>query len=217
MAQCTADWAEDRKLGGGGGGYGKVYKAADRSVSPAIEFAATRLVCQNEEERKMLNKMTDVEIKKLTAFTHPNIIRLLGYCRTEDMMVLLHEYEQLGTVHKHLLRDDLAGKLSWQDRARIVKGLLSAIKHLHTYDPAGPCYHRDVKPGNLVLTESGDAKLFDCGLAQMVGGPWLTGDGALGPPGTPGFMCPKYQRTGVFNEKSEVYSIGITILQMLGT
>eukprot|EP00438_Fugacium_kawagutii_P014665 Skav232086 [mRNA] locus=scaffold2353:32814:35204:+ [translate_table: standard] len=218
---CTENWAKDRLLGEGG--YGKVFRATDTIGSKPLEFAAKRLECQNEDEREVLNKMTDAEIKTLSFFSHPNIIKLLGFCKTGDMAVLLYEYEPAGSVYRHLEDDKLAQDLSWQSRAKIVKGLLAAIHHLHTNDPSGPCYHRDVKPGNIVLTARGQPKLIDCGLARLAtpnakGSTKTmffrsTGSGA---PGTPGFKCPKYERTFIFTEKSEMYSVGVTILQMLG-
>ena len=222
VIHCTEDWSEDRELGEGG--FGKIFKAVDQMARPSVGFAAKRLDCSGDNDQAFLKEITDADIKTLTAFTHPNIIRLLGYCKTENMAVLLHEYEPLGSLDAHLVQDDLASKLSWQGRAKVVNGLLSAIKHLHTYDPRGPCYHRDVKPGNIVLTEKGDAKLIDCGLAEMVtiaatrtGKTLSLGSTGLASLGTPGFVCPEYESTGEFNEKSEVYSIGITTLQRLGT
>ncbi|CAJ1377009.1 unnamed protein product [Effrenium voratum] len=83
LQRCTENFAEHRLLGEGG--HGKVYKAVDKDEH--LEFAAKCLVCENEEERQMMNRMTEAEITTLTAFTHPNIIRLLGYCKTEDTAV----------------------------------------------------------------------------------------------------------------------------------
>ena len=224
VLHCTKNWAADRLLGEGG--YGKVYRATEPDImgTKSQEFAAKRLECKSEEEREALNKMTDAEIKTLSFFSHKNIIKLLGFCKAADMAVLLYEYEPAGSVDKHLEDSELATKLSWHPRAKIVKGLLAAIHHLHTHDPSGPCYHRDVKPGNIVLTASGDPKLIDCGLARLATQTQSGSNKTLffksstgsGAPGTPGFKCHKYERTGVFTEKSEMYSVGVTILQMPG-
>ena len=222
VLRCTKNWAADRLLGEGG--YGKVYRATDSLGTKSQEFAAKRLECKSDEEREALKKVTDAEIKTFFSFRHPNIVKLLGFCKTADMAVLLYEYEPAGSVDRHLEDSELAAKLSWPCRSKIVKGLLAAIHHLHTYDPSGPCYHRDVKPGNMVLTASVDLKLIDCGLARLAT-PTQSGSNKTlffksstgsGAPGTPGFKCPKYERTGVFNEKSEMYSVGVTILQTLG-
>ncbi|CAJ1397882.1 unnamed protein product [Effrenium voratum] len=216
LQRCTENFAEHRLLGEGG--YGKVYKAVDKDEH--LEFAAKCLVCENEEERQMMNRMTQAEITTLTAFTHPNIIRLLGYCKTEDTAVLLYEYQPGGSVETHLDEKERAEDLTWTLRANIVKGLVDAIHHLHRHDPAGPCYHRDVKPGNIVLTADGDPKLIDCGLARLAqadvpGSKTRFCRDTGGSLGTPGFKCSKFERTGKFEEKSEVYSIGITILQIV--
>ena len=218
VLRCTENWAADRLLGEGG--YGKVFRATDSLGIKSQDFAAKRLECKSEEEREALDKMTNAEIKTFFSFSHPNIVKLLGYCKTGSMTVLLYQHEAIGSLDKHLEDSKLARTLSWHLRAKIVKGLLAAIHHLHTHDPSGPCYHRDVKPGNMVLTASGDPKLVDCGLARLAPNmksrkkTAATTDSSAA--GTAGFICPKYERTGVFNEKSEMYSVGVTILQMLG-
>ena len=223
VLRCTENWAADRLLGEGG--YGKVYRATDSLGTKSQEFAAKRLECKSDEEREALDKMTNAEIKMFFSFSHPNIVKLLGYCKTGSMTVLLYQHEAIGSLDKHLEDSKLARTLSWHLRAKIVKGLLAAIHHLHTH-PSGPCYHRDVKPGNIVLTASGDpklvdsCKLVDCGLARLAPNmksrkktAATTDSGAAG---TPGFKCPKYARSGCFDEKSEAYSVGVTILQTLG-
>ena len=223
VLRCTENWAADRLLGEGG--YGKVYRATDSLGTKSQEFAAKRLECRSEEEREALDKMTNAEIKTFFSFSHPNIVKLLGYCKTGSMTVLLYQHEAIGSLDKHLEDSKLARTLCWHLRAKIVKGLLAAIHHLHTH-PSGPCYHRDVKPGNIVLTASGDpklvhsCKLVDGGLARLAPNmksrkktAATTDSGAAG---TPGFKCPKYARSGCFDEKSEAYSVGVTILQTLG-
>ena len=128
--------------------------------------------------------------------------------------MLLYEYEPGSALAHHLESRDLAEQLSWTSRLEIVKGLLASVYYLHYHDPTAPCYHRDIKPSKIVVTSSGKAKLMDCGLAKLK--TWQSFlKGGLNY-GTPGFVCPKYFRTGIFDEKSETYSVGITLLQLLG-
>ena len=222
VLHCTENWAEHRLVGEGS--YGKVYQGIDSLGHKQLQFAAKRLECTDEEQRKMLKQATEAEIKTLSLFIHPNIIKLLGFCKSGDTAVLLYEFEPRGSVDGHLRIEEKAKKFSWSARARVVKGLLAAIHHLYTFESGCPCYHRDVKPGNIVLAAEGEAKLIDCGLAKLVtpnpndgkSNRSFHATSTSGAAGTPGFRCPKYERTGIFDEKSEMYSVGVTILQQLG-
>ncbi|CAK9078155.1 unnamed protein product [Durusdinium trenchii] len=187
-----------------------------------MEFAAKRLECQDAQQREQLERMTAAEIRVLTTFAHPNIIALLGHCSHRDGAILVYEFQPEGSLDQHLIKDEKARQLTWGRRSSIVSGLLAAVSYLHHHNPEGPCYHRDIKPGNIMLTASLSPKLGDCGLSRFLprdrpGQSRMTmqlTQGA-GPAGTPGFMCKRYVETGKFNDKSEVYSIGITILQII--
>ena len=108
---------------------------------------------------------------------------------------------------------------------RILTGLASVLNFLHRHtDP--PVYHRDVKSANVVLCEGFTPKLIDCGLAKLLsdaqaaqhqsGQSMFTMGGVTGGlMGTQGYMCPSYMRTNRFGDKSEVYSFGIVVLEVL--
>ncbi|CAJ1365999.1 unnamed protein product, partial [Effrenium voratum] len=216
---CTDHFSADRVLGFGS--YGRVYHGTDTAAQPPIEFAAKRLECEEPERRQMLERMTEAEIKVLTAFAHPNIIELLGHCMHPDGAILVYEFLPEGSLDQHLSSQDKAVRLTWGRRSTIVVGLVAAVSYLHNHNPQGPCYHRDIKPGNIMLTASLSPKLSDCGLSRNLptdrpGRARMTMQvtGAA-IEGTPGFMCKRYIDTGNFNAKSEVYSIGVTILQLV--
>jgi serine/threonine protein kinase len=221
IQRCTESFAQSRSIGRGA--YGTVFRGVDDGGAFApFEFAAKRLECENPDDRDALERMTVAEIQTLTRFTHPHIIRLLGYCRDEGASILLYEYEPLGSLEGHLEDANKASAMLWSYRARIVAGVLTAVNFLHKHDPSGPCYHRDIKPGNIVLTASYSPKLIDCGLSRFLprdqpeqGSRRTLIATSLRALGTQGFMCPTYARTNAFNEKSEVYSIGVTILQII--
>jgi len=211
VAHCTNSWAADRELGQGA--FGIVYLGKDAD----FPFAAKLLKCHDELNQARLKQMTEAEITALTKFQHPNIIRLLGFSKARDnkSMALLYEYEEQGSLERHLREEKLAQKLGWPARARIIQGLVKAIVFLHGPEDVETCYHRDVKPGNLVLSEDFCPKLIDCGLSRFLppGEKELKALSTCGVLGTPGFLCPRYMQTGKFEEKSEVYAVGVTILQ----
>mmetsp|Transcript_19781 Transcript_19781/g.68639 ORF Transcript_19781/g.68639 Transcript_19781/m.68639 type:complete len:922 (-) Transcript_19781:120-2885(-) len=226
IARCTSNFAAERAIGHGA--YGTVFWAVDKFQGPdgagtTLEFAAKKLECADPQDRAALDRMTEAEIQTLTRFTHPHIIRLLGFCRSESATILLYEYEPLGSLDKHLADIDKATRLGWSCRSRIISGLVTAVSYLHLHDPRGPCYHRDVKPGNIVLTPVFSPKLIDCGLSRFLpqdrpaqeSKRTLRGTTGVGGVGTPGFMCSRYVSSNAFDEKSEIYAIGVTILQVI--
>ncbi|CAE7597472.1 CRK20 [Symbiodinium natans] len=219
IARCTGNFSPDRALGTGA--YGTVYHGVDMTSEGLVEFAAKRMECEDPDQRVCLERMTEAEIRVNTAFAHPNIVRLIGFCF--DMgAVLVYELLPEGSLDGHLCADDSAARLTWGRRSSIVSGLLAAVSYLHNHDSRGPCYHRDIKPGNIMLSAAFSPKLGDCGLSRFLpqdrpgqSRATMQMTTARGFRGTPGFMCPRYIDTGAFNDKSEVYSIGVTILQLI--
>ena len=211
VALCTENWAEDRLLGAGA--CGKVYKGIHRDDGgEAARFAVKRQWCPDDdiEARQRLERMNRAEIDTLTRIKHPNIIRLLGYSKGQEDMVLIYEFGEQGSLENALQEDALAAKLDWALRIRIAHGILAGVRHLHEQQ----LYHRDVKPGNIVLMEDFTPKLNDFGLSKSFREAECADEV---PEGTPEFMCQQYVNTHKFDEKSEVYAIGVTLLQLSGT
>ena len=191
-------------------------KVAVKRLKPAI-----RLHGDETEQRAALSSIRR-EIHVLSAFFHPNIIRLLGYTSTSAGMIqemcLIYELGQCGSLDKMLIDAEKAQDLSWRSRVRMAAGIARALNYLHCHDIRAPAYHRDVKSANIVLDLGLSPKLIDCGLSKFItderrhGTIMSTLGGALG---TPGYMCPTYQRTGTFEAKSEIFSFGIVLLEVV--
>ncbi|CAE8582622.1 unnamed protein product, partial [Polarella glacialis] len=222
VASCAGNWSSERLIGEGA--YGKVYRAVDiSSDSVPFVFAVKVLSFEREEDRGALHRATEAEIKTLTRFSHPNLIRLLGFCMEEGTHALIYEYEPVGSLANILCQDGRAQRLTWLQRANVSAGLAKALNYLHKHDTSGPCYHRDVKPANIVLTATMSPKLIDCGLSRFLpedqpqgqSRKTILGTGGLGALGTPGYMCSAYIRTNKFREASEVYSFGVTVLEIV--
>jgi interleukin-1 receptor-associated kinase 4 len=113
----------------------------------------------------------------------------------------------------------LASELTWKLRVRVALGICAALHYLHKGGggKAGGCYHRDVKAANICLTQTLQPKLIDCGLAKFIPAPNQAAQATAteGRPGTPGYKCARYENSGVFEEKSEVYSFGIVLLELI--
>ena len=115
------------------------------------------------------------EVSVLSDFRHPNIIRLLAYSippARADIprlpICLVYELGANGGLNTNLRIDARASFLMWPVRLRIALEVSSALNYLHCRVQGRPAYHRDVKSANIVLTESLEAKLIDCGLAKYI-------------------------------------------------
>ena len=230
-ADLARRWAGDFGEGSriGQGAFGDVFEGKvedevhQRQVKVAVKRLkpAIRLEGDETEHRAALSSIRR-EIHVLSTFFHPNIIRLLGYTSTRagmaQEMCLIYELGHCGSLDKMLVDDEKAQDLSWRSRVRIGAGIARALNYLHCHDERGPAYHRDVKSANVVLDLRLCPKLIDCGLSKFIPdeqrhGTIMSSRGAA--LGTPGYMCPTYQRTGTFDAKSEIFSFGIVLLELL--
>jgi hypothetical protein len=154
-------------------------------------------------------------------FQHPHIIRLLGYTAAQvsgnKNTCLIYEMGSRGSVASILRNDAKASIFLWRDRVHVAHGVVSALNYLHCHQPNNPVFHCDVKSDNIVVTADYTAKVIDCGLAKYKpdssGGTVISTTGVA--VGTPGYMCRTYIDTHVFDSKSEIYSVGIVLLEIM--
>jgi serine/threonine protein kinase len=159
------------------------------------------------------------ELKVLSRFQHhPNLIALLGWA-TDDAMddkYLVYEFLAGGDVGKRLYKAKQGRQsFSGQHRSCVASDVSCGLAFMMSSHPK--TFHRDIKPSNILLATNGTAKLADFGLAGSTigedGEECLSFEHIMG--GTPGYICPEYARTGEVTEQSEVYSFGITVLELL--
>eukprot|EP00879_Flechtneria_rotunda_P018522 GHRR01019435.1.p1 GENE.GHRR01019435.1~~GHRR01019435.1.p1 ORF type:complete len:420 (+),score=137.92 GHRR01019435.1:571-1830(+) len=221
LAQATQGFSIARKLGAGG--YGPVFRGMLDGVPVAVKLLDTSgISTQGQREFQ-------AEIAILSRLHHPHIVLLMGSC--PERCALVYELLDNGNLEHHLFSPALPD-LQWQDRIRIACEVISALVFLHSAPE--PIVHMDLKPANILLNKSLVSKVADVGLSrlmpaatpaaalrQLAGG----SAGPLSPPtstvldsrlvGTPSYVDPEYIQTGRFGPKSDTYSLGVILLQML--
>ncbi|XP_077227988.1 protein kinase superfamily protein [Tasmannia lanceolata] len=188
----------------GEGGYGIVYKG--RLIN-GTEVAVKKLFNNLGQAEKEFR----VEVEAIGHVRHKNLVRLLGYCVEGTHRMLVYEYVNNGNLEQWLhgaMRQH--GSLSWEARMKVILGTAKALAYLHeAIEPK--VVHRDIKSSNILLDESFNAKVSDFGLAKLLG----SGKSHITTRvmGTFGYVAPEYANTGLLNEKSDIYSFGVLLLE----
>ncbi|CAL4990266.1 unnamed protein product [Urochloa decumbens] len=204
LVAATKCFAPEEKLGQGG--FGSVYRGylSEHGLAVAIKRFAKGSSMQGMKEYKS-------EIMVISRLRHRNLVQLVGWCHGRDELLLVYELVPNRSLDVHL-HGDGGTFLTWPMRIKIVLGLGSALFYLH--EEWEQCVvHRDVKPSNVMLDESFNAKLGDFGLARFI-------DHAVGMQtmtavsGTPGYVDPESLITGKASAESDVYSFGVLVLEV---
>lgn len=155
--------------------------------------------------------MNEVDI--LTRLRHPNLVSLYGCTsRTSRELLLVYEYIPNGTVADHL-HGDLAkpGALPFPIRMKIAVETASALAYLHASD----IIHRDVKTNNILLDNNFLVKVADFGLSRLF--PTDVTHVSTAPQGTPGYVDPEYHECYQLTEKSDVFSFGVVLIELVSS
>ncbi|VAI10235.1 unnamed protein product [Triticum turgidum subsp. durum] len=155
-----------------------------------------------------------VEVLMLTVLSHPNLVSLVGFCAQGDERLLVYEYMPFGSLESHLF-DVPHGKppLDWNTRVKIAVGVAEGLSYLHNVaDP--PIIYRDMKAANILLDEDFSPKLSDFGLAKVgpVGDRTHVSTRVMG---TYGYCAPDYVVSGKLTMKSDIYSFGVLLLELI--
>ncbi|XP_044981946.1 receptor-like cytoplasmic kinase 185 [Hordeum vulgare subsp. vulgare] len=190
----------------GEGGFGKVYKGVLDGNEVAI-----KILNPNGSQG---NREFCTEVMVLSRMNHPNLVKLVGFCADDDQRLLVYEFMPLGSLETHIFDLPPDKKpLDWNTRMKILAGAAQGLKHLHV-NCNPPVINRDVKCANILLGEGYHPKLADFGLAKL--GP--TGDDthvSTRVMGTPGYCAPEYLESGQLTIKSDIYSFGVVILEVI--
>ncbi|VAI93963.1 unnamed protein product [Triticum turgidum subsp. durum] len=153
------------------------------------------------------------EVNFLGRISHPNLVKLLGYCMEDNELLLVYEFMAKGSLENHLFRRGaIYEPLPWSLRLKILIGAARGLAFLHSSERQ--IIYRDFKASNILLDSHFNAKLSDFGLAKH--GP---DDGeshvTTRVMGTYGYAAPEYVSTGHLYVKSDVYGFGVVLLEML--
>ncbi|VAI24313.1 unnamed protein product [Triticum turgidum subsp. durum] len=153
----------------------------------------------------------EVAVKKVShRLRHRNLVQLLGYCRRRDELVLVYDYMPNGSLDQHLFGRAAPG-LSWEQRAKIVRGVAAGLLYLHEgWEQV--VVHRDIKAGNVLLDADMNGKLSDFGFARLYdhgGDPHATHV-----VGTLGYIAPEMSKTGMATTSSDVFAFGAFLLEV---
>jgi serine/threonine protein kinase len=165
---------------------------------------------------KCLSRCLFLQLEVLSRIRHPHLLMLLGAC--PDRGCLVYEYMENGSLAERLQRLNGTPPVPWFHRFRIAWEIVSALLFLHSTKP-NPIIHRDLKPENVLLDGNLVSKIGDVGLSTLVPLKESLSSRTVykktGLAGTLFYLDPEYQRTGQVSVKSDTYSFGMVILQLL--
>ncbi|XP_021726192.1 uncharacterized protein LOC110693367 [Chenopodium quinoa] len=202
LAAATNNFNESNKLGQGG--FGSVYKG---KLQDGQEIAVKRLSgfsTQGLEE--FMN-----EVKLISKLQHRNLVKLLGCSVEGKEKMLVYEYMPNKSLDAFLFGNQK--DLDWDTRFNIIEGICRGLQYLHK-DSRLRIIHRDLKASNILLDEGLNPKISDFGMARIFGGDQDEAD-TRRVVGTYGYMSPEYAMEGLFSEKSDVFSFGVLLLEIL--
>ncbi|CAN4083848.1 unnamed protein product [Withania somnifera] len=201
---ATDNFSDANKLGQGG--FGPVYKG---KLQNGQEVAVKRLSADSGQG--------DLEFKNevllVARLQHRNLVRLLGFCLDRTERLLVYEFVPNASLDHFLFDSVKRRQLDWERRSKIIGGIAKGILYLHE-DSRLRIIHRDLKASNVLLDAEMNPKISDFGMARL-----FELDETQGSTnrivGTYGYMAPEYAMHGQFSVKSDVFSFGVLVLEIL--
>nr|XP_043620434.1 G-type lectin S-receptor-like serine/threonine-protein kinase At4g27290 isoform X2 [Erigeron canadensis] len=203
VAKATASFSSDNKLGEGG--FGPVYKG----ILEGGEIAVKRLSITSSQG---LHEFKN-EVICISKLQHRNLVKLLGCSIEGDEKLLIYEYMPNKSLDSFIFDKVRSTLLDWTKRFNIIAGIARGLLYLHQ-DSRLRIIHRDLKASNILLDHDMNPKISDFGLARSFGGN-ETGANTERVVGTYSYMSPEYALDGIFSTKSDVFSFGVLVLEIV--
>ncbi|CAL5083313.1 unnamed protein product [Urochloa decumbens] len=204
LRATTENFDEGKKLGEGG--FGAVYKGV---LPNGREIAVKRLSQSSRQGIKELK----TELVLVAKLQHKNLVRLIGVCLEEHEKLLVYEYMPNNSLDTFLFDPDKSSELDWEKRFMIINGIAQGLQYLHEESQL-KIVHRDLKASNVLLDSHFNPKISDFGLARLFGNDqskYVTNRVV----GTYGYMAPEYAMRGHYSTKSDVFSFGVLMLEIV--
>ncbi|CAL5197068.1 unnamed protein product [Lathyrus oleraceus] len=188
----------------GEGGFGCVYKGW---LPDGKEVAVKQLkVGSGQGDREFR-----AEVEIISRVHHRHLVSLVGYCIAEQQRVLIYEFVPNGNLHHHLHGSGMP-VLDWAKRLKIAIGAAKGLAYLHE-DCSQKIIHRDIKSPNILLDDAFEAQVADFGLARLTDASNTHVSTRV--MGTFGYMAPEYATSGKLTDKSDVFSFGVVLLELV--
>ncbi|GLT83211.1 hypothetical protein SLE2022_015140 [Rubroshorea leprosula] len=204
IRDATNNFSDENKLGQGG--FGAVYKG---TLANGQEVAVKRL--------SMNSGQGDLEFKNevqlVARLQHRNLVKVHGFCLEGRERLLIYEFVPNSSLDRFLFDPIKCTQLSWETRYKIIGGTAKGILYLHE-DSRFPIIHRNLKASNVLLDEEMNPKISDFGIARLFVVD-QTQDATSKSVGTYGYIAPEYAVEGQLSIKTDVYSFGVLILEIV--
>lgn len=192
----------------GAGGFGEVYKCKYNRTMVAVK---TLQKIEDDDPQALMAEFM-VEMKLMSKLRHPNIVEFIGACIHNPNLAIILEFMAGGSLYRaiHRRRRNVLGPFPLLKTVWIAYGVAKGMAHLHSQYPV--VIHRDVKSPNVLLgTNVREVKITDFGLSRLRVNSYVN----TGPGGTPEWMAPELLRQDQFNEKSDVFSFGVILWELV--
>ncbi|KAL0300789.1 UNVERIFIED_CONTAM: G-type lectin S-receptor-like serine/threonine-protein kinase [Sesamum radiatum] len=204
IVAATNDFSISNKLGEGG--FGPVYKGELLNKQFVAVKRLSRRSGQGLEEFRN-------EIELIAKLQHRNLVGILGCCTEKDEKILVYEYMPNKSLDFFLFDATKKELLDWTRRVHIVEGIAQGLLYLHHYSRLR-IVHRDLKASNILLDAEMNPKISDFGMARIFGGNNSQAN-TNRIVGTYGYMSPEYAMEGLFSVKSDIFSFGVLMLEII--
>ncbi|XP_077242036.1 G-type lectin S-receptor-like serine/threonine-protein kinase At4g27290 [Tasmannia lanceolata] len=204
VVAATENFSDSKKLGEGG--FGPVYKG---KLFNGQEIAVKRLCRSSGQGTEEFRN----EVMLISKLQHRNLVKILGYCIQGEEKMLIYEYMSNKSLDSHIFDQSRRALLDWRKRFDIIVAIARGVLYLHE-DSRLRIIHRDLKASNVLLDNEMNPKISDFGMARNFGGN-QTQANTRRVVGTYGYMSPEYAMNGLFSVKSDVFSFGVILLEIV--